>query len=299
MTSAADEINEMMAGETGMTCIAFFTVAGEPLSKARARFTGYGSKVRAYTPERTRAGEEQVKAAYLKEAGRIETDEDLAFRVEVDFYNGTRQRRDVDNMIKLVLDGLNKVAWPDDVQVLEVSGRKHFVPKAEARTEIAIFLLDEGMDKPTQPCLNCGQPFRTYESWKDNPTGKKYCCRKCFHEHSVASRERTCVHCGKQFYSHGKERERRFCSRECGSRNGRADIPCEICGTEFSQFKSWIALGRKCCSKPCEAEKARRRAKDRRTHHFPGTCEICGAGTTKKHYRRCMACRIAGKEVED
>lgn len=34
------------------------------------------------------------------------------------------QRPDVDNLIKTVLDGLNKIAWNDDAQVVEVSGRK-------------------------------------------------------------------------------------------------------------------------------------------------------------------------------
>lgn len=34
------------------------------------------------------------------------------------------QRPDVDNLIKTVLDGLNGIAWGDDAQVVEVSGRK-------------------------------------------------------------------------------------------------------------------------------------------------------------------------------
>jgi hypothetical protein len=35
--------------------IARFTVDGEPASKSRPRFTGKGSKKRAYTPEKTSA----------------------------------------------------------------------------------------------------------------------------------------------------------------------------------------------------------------------------------------------------
>jgi len=34
------------------------------------------------------------------------------------------QRPEVDNLIKTVLDGLNGIAWGDDAQVVEVSGRK-------------------------------------------------------------------------------------------------------------------------------------------------------------------------------
>jgi Holliday junction resolvase RusA-like endonuclease len=295
--SIVDEINEMMEGETGMNCIAHFIVDGEPLSKARARFTGYGSKVRAYTPERTMRGERRIKAAYLAQVGRLETDENLAFRVEIDFFNGTRQRRDVDNMIKLVLDGLNKVAWPDDVQVLEVSGRKHFVPKAEACTEVTVFVLDEGMRKPTQPCVYCSKPFRTYESWSTNPKGKKYCSRPCAIQHGMELRERVCHNCGETFHAHGKGSSTRFCSRNCASQNGREEIPCAICGTKFSQFKSWAALGRVYCSKECTLEKARMAARERRTKHFPGTCLVCGTGTTRKEYKRCNPCKLAGKHV--
>ncbi|MCW2898779.1 MAG: RusA family crossover junction endodeoxyribonuclease, partial [Streptosporangiaceae bacterium] len=57
------------------------------------------------------------------------------------FVSGTRHRRDVDNMLKLILDGLNKVAWADDDQVVEVSGRKTYEPlsRDHARTEVVVY----------------------------------------------------------------------------------------------------------------------------------------------------------------
>jgi Holliday junction resolvase RusA-like endonuclease len=42
-------------------------------------------------------------------------------------------------MLKLVLDGLNKVAWADDVQVTEVSARKALALPGQARTEVAVY----------------------------------------------------------------------------------------------------------------------------------------------------------------
>lgn len=283
--------------DDGMQHVAYFTVEGEPISKSRARFTGKGSSVRTYTPERTRIGEERVKAAYLSEVGRLETDKDLAFRVEADFYCGTRQRRDVDNMLKLILDGLNGVAWPDDVQVLEVSGRKSFVPRAEARTEVAVFRLDEGMARLTADCLRCGTPFPTYESWVVSPYGKRFCSTKCAYEQRLLVRERNCYGCGTSFTLAKPGDTKRFCSAECSSRGGKVPTPCAVCGIEFLQFKSLVERGQVYCSKECVAEHLRVVARARRSTRFPGVCLVCGAGTTRKEYKRCNACRHAGKTV--
>lgn len=121
--------------------VAAFTVHGEPVSKARPRFNHRGSKSHAYTPELTKAAESKVAAAFLEQTHRRGTDPDITYGISAHFFNGTRQRRDVDNMLKLVLDGLNKVAFPDDVQVTEVIGRKSFVSKYEARTEVIVYVV--------------------------------------------------------------------------------------------------------------------------------------------------------------
>jgi hypothetical protein len=44
-------------------------------------------------------------------------------------------------MAKVVLDGLNGVAWADDAQVIELSARKGFVEdKQHARIEVLVYL---------------------------------------------------------------------------------------------------------------------------------------------------------------
>jgi Holliday junction resolvase RusA-like endonuclease len=59
--------------------------------------------------------------------------------VELAFYQGTRARKDIDNMTKLVLDALNGVAWADDVQVSMLLARRVYTVKDEARTIVRIF----------------------------------------------------------------------------------------------------------------------------------------------------------------
>lgn len=272
--------------------IAAFTVAGEPVSKARARFTGKGSKVRAYTPAKVLTAEQAVAFAFTSAGGRYDPSTETTYMVEATFYNGTRQRRDVDNMMKLILDGLNKVAWVDDTQVMDIVGRKRFTTKAEARTEVRVYRAGT-FNRLTAACLHCRKDYVAYESTKDKV---RYCSAACRRAAQVAARSRTCEQCGTPFLAHGASASQRFCSKECRSQNGRITIPCKICGTEFRQYRSWAAT-RPYCSQECVVEQNRRVARERRTRTFPGSCAICGAGTTRKEYRRCNPCKLAGKQI--
>lgn len=272
------------------TLVALFKLDGEPASKARARFATQGGKTRAYTPPKTREAEQAVAWSFRAAAPRHQpTDAETAYRVEMHFRNGTRQRRDVDNMVKLILDGLNGIAWPDDNQVIEIEAKKSYVPKAEACTEVAVFTVGS-LEPPKQPCLRCGKEFRTYESWRNNTNGKKYCSSECGYKHRVERRARTCKQCGETYHAHGESHDTKYCSRDCKSKGGRVTIPCSFCGTEFSQVKSWAVRGRTYCSTDCTKARAAQRARERRTKVFPGTCQVCGGGTTKKQYKTCAGC---------
>lgn len=274
--------------------IAEFTCEGEPVSKARARFTKRGSKTYAYTPEKTLDGERRIAWTFrstVKHLGVNPTDTAIAYRVECEFYNGTRQRRDVDNMTKLVLDGLNKVAWVDDDQVLEIEARKQYVEKADARTVVRVFEIGR-IAVPEAACIRCGRAFRTYESWAANPSGKKYCSRECGYAHRVERRQRTCKACGVSFLAWGQTHETKFCSVACKASEGRVRVACAVCGVEF--FKQRSAVRRtNLCSQECMRKSDAERNKARRSKHFPGTCLVCGAGTTRKEYARCNACKRA------
>lgn len=269
-----------------------FTIPGEPASKARPRFDGRGSKARTYTPAKTKAAEAHVALRFREAGGRFEPDPEVTFRVSVTFHNGTRQRRDVDNMLKLVLDGLNGVAYVDDTQVMEVTGAKRFTAKDQARTEVTIEPIGR-MDRLRAKCEHCRGEFVTYASLKSKV---RFCSAECRGASRKAARQRTCEECGKGFLAHGASHETRFCSKACQSANGRTIIPCAICAAEFEQFKSWVTQ-RPYCSPDCSAEGARVARNERRTKTFPGTCAICGSGTTRKEYRRCNPCKLAGKAI--
>lgn len=272
--------------------VAQFVITGEPISKARARFTNYGSKVRAYTPKKTLDGQEAVKAAFLKATRKINTDPEAAYAVRAHFCNGTRQRRDVDNMVKLLLDGLNGAAWVDDNQVLEIAARKSFGTKSEARTEVQIFRIGD-MDFPKKPCIECGEEFRTYDSWNKPIGGKKYCSRACFDNRVQELRERECAYCGDSFTADKGTSSAKYCSRECGYQDRRTVTNCAICNKEFSIQRCHVKV-RNYCSKSCVREMDRRAHKERRSKYFPGTCGICGGGTTRKEYKRCNPCKKRG-----
>lgn len=113
-------------------------LGGDPASKSRPRFNGNGKQ--AYTEAKTTTAQDsigwRVKAA-LKGNRPVDGHE---LTVHIKFFCATRQRRDIDNMAKLVLDACNGVLWGDDAQVavLNVS-RERGVGGAVARTELTVF----------------------------------------------------------------------------------------------------------------------------------------------------------------
>jgi len=269
--------------------IAEFTIHGEPVSKARARFTGYGSATRAYTPAKTKDAQVVVRAAFKAVAAKHVPDNDHAYAVEAKFLNGTRQRRDVDNMLKLLLDGLNKVAWDDDNQVTEVIGLKIYLgDKALARTEVRIYRLGLSSAK-RRSCEECGKDFITYDSLPN----QRHCSGACFSESRRKSRLQDCEHCGVAFDRHGGSK-RRFCSRECRSEAGRVTMNCTTCGAAFTkQISAAVKKGNHFCSTACQQMNQR----PIRASAACGTCMDCGGLTSKRSYKRCNACSqgVAGK----
>lgn len=198
-----------------VSVVARFTVDGEPISKARARFTSYGSRVRSYTPERTQEGEALVRAAFLRSAPRHRVDARSTFGVTCLFFTGTRQRRDVDNMVKLICDGLNGIAWTDDDQVVEISARKQMELPEHARTEVLVYLVGHSPALAKRQCAHCGDAFDVYPS-----TRKRFCTPQC----AVAARrtrprEVPCPVCGTVFTP---AKRVKHCSKSCGAKAARA-----------------------------------------------------------------------------
>lgn len=103
-----------------------------PKSKGRPRL---GRRGRVYTPIATHEAEQRIAQAWM-EAGGPKFDGPI--ELEVDFYRDRSEiivrtstdldlsslRGDIDNYVKLVMDGLNGVAWTDDKQVVWVYAAK-------------------------------------------------------------------------------------------------------------------------------------------------------------------------------
>lgn len=249
--------------------VATFTIPGEPVSKARARFTGYGSKIRSYTPAKTMDGEAAVRRAFLKKCPGFKADDFETFGLTAIFFCGTRQRRDVDNMVKLICDGLNGVLWVDDNQVVEVSARKTPEVKEDARTEVVVYRVGGMPGLAKKSCELCGEAFEVYPG-----TRRRFCSKACgqkgkAHPSSahIVRPLAPCPVCG------GERKRPRTptCSKACGmkvsSQKKQAATHCAS-GHEFTPENTYVYQQggytmRRC--RTCNNEKrAKRRADMRR-----------------------------------
>lgn len=199
-----------------VSIVARFTVDGEPVSKARPRFTRTG---RSFTPQKTADAEANMAQAFREAAPEFTPEPDRTYGVTALFFHGTRQRRDVDNCIKLVLDGLNGVAWQDDSQVSEVSGRKVLEEPEHARTEVAIYAVGLA-PLATRQCAQCGDHFPVFPG-----TRRKYCSTPC---KAAAQRKARpdCLACGAEV----SEQRTKYCSRACaGDARRKPPVRCAQC----------------------------------------------------------------------
>jgi crossover junction endodeoxyribonuclease RusA len=89
-----------------------------------------------YTDAKTREAEKSVGWAYREAAGVRAAPLEAQVQIGMLFCVGTRRRKDLDNMIKLILDALNGLAWKDDSQVVSIVATKRF--EKPARTEVFV-----------------------------------------------------------------------------------------------------------------------------------------------------------------
>lgn len=121
-----------------------FRVDGRPQGKARARtfYDAQSRKMRSVTPESTRVYEEAIRWAFVAQRGSggpraasYRVDILAAYKIPKAWSESKRAaalrgevpvtaKPDADNVIKVVLDALNGLAWEDDRQVTQVSCRK-------------------------------------------------------------------------------------------------------------------------------------------------------------------------------
>ena len=129
----------------------FFVVPGEPVPKARPRFTMQGGKARTYTPTSSAAYETTIGLlAHAAMQGRAPMQGAVAVQLQAFFpvpktWSKKRKaaahwhasRPDLDNIVKSALDGLNRVAFADDGQVSSIYATKAY--SDTPRLEVSVY----------------------------------------------------------------------------------------------------------------------------------------------------------------
>ena len=131
-------------------------VPGTPKGKDRPRANFYQKRI--FTPKATTDYEEEVaKAWFNSNYDAYFNNEPLRVNITAFFkiptsytkkrvqaiYNGSEsvtKKPDIDNIIKIILDGLNGVAYSDDKQVIEVAGfKKYIIDGTDERVEVELY----------------------------------------------------------------------------------------------------------------------------------------------------------------
>lgn len=129
-----------------------FTVLGEPRGKQRPRMTKAG---RTYTPKETVQYENLIRIEYRRQCNDFKFERDIPLDAKIIAYYGiprsvSKKKRqmmleqqirplkkvDIDNLVKVVLDSLNQIAYHDDVQVTDCQVRKFY--SENPRVEVTI-----------------------------------------------------------------------------------------------------------------------------------------------------------------
>lgn len=122
-----------------------FTIPGEPQGKGRPRFAKVGSYVRTYTPDKTAAYENLVRLEYESQCNGLRFDDNDILDMRIFAYYGIpksaskkmkalmlegairpSKKPDMDNVVKVIADSLNKIAYKDDTQIVDAMIRKFY-----------------------------------------------------------------------------------------------------------------------------------------------------------------------------
>lgn len=140
-----------------------FTIEGDPVGKGRPRVTRKGV---TFTPAKTRHYEAWVKASYLRamqeqgirrDESFIERGKKIGIIINALFpipksYSKKKvhqimmgeekptKKPDIDNIIKIILDSLNGLAYEDDAQIVELKASKDFTMATEEEGKVIVII---------------------------------------------------------------------------------------------------------------------------------------------------------------
>ena len=131
-----------------------FKIPGQPFGKQRPRMCRINGRSVTYTPKETKEYEKLVRASYTAASkASFSRDEPLEISITALFsipksrtskqktlmLSGVifpTKKPDGDNIIKIILDGLNDVAYRDDSQICRINFKKGYAENPEVNVEI-------------------------------------------------------------------------------------------------------------------------------------------------------------------
>ncbi|MGD9567555.1 MAG: RusA family crossover junction endodeoxyribonuclease [Sedimentibacter sp.] len=132
-----------------------FTILGEPQGKGRPRFANIKGKVITRTPDATVLYENLIATEYRRQVGsaKFPDNEMVDMRIMAYFTipaSASKKKKkqmedceirptkkpDMDNIIKVVADSLNQIAYRDDAQVVDCQIRKYY--SQQPRIEVTL-----------------------------------------------------------------------------------------------------------------------------------------------------------------
>lgn len=242
-----------------------FTHSAAPKSKARPRVVTQKGRSFTYTPPGSKSAEDQL--AWMWRAACRGEPRDGCLALACIFYRPNRQRIDVDNMTKLVMDAGTKArVWYDDSQITTIVARIEIDPELP-RTEIALRPSPSTLSRQmfqTGTCPSCGDDFTRAMSAhvsgdRSAPTSMpKFCSPRCARDADRVIA--TCIQCEQPFER--KRAGQSLCSHRCRDIN---------LGRSASEA---VAQGRR---------------------KGPPLCEKCGSRVSRREYRQCAACLGRGR----
>lgn len=265
------------------------TIPGEPRTKLRVARRADG---RAYSPKPTTEKEAEIGWTIKAACPGIEPNATHDLGVRLRFATTTRQRRDLDNLVKLVLDACNRIVWADDLQIVEL-GAGVLRGDPEPRTELTVYTVG---DSRAVTCGSCGVEFLPRQDGKAR--GKRFCSKTCYDEAQRLGAYVYCWSCQTRIYRQNEKLrayDHHYCSDACKAAAKNEQKVCRHCRVPFSVYRS-AARGRSFCSPACNVAFHRARGIDgtvkvsRQRETF---CPDCGGPKSRPDVARCRACFVA------